>query len=193
MNLACGKEFHIYTRANSNLDELFTNREDYQLFLNRYQRYLEPVFHTLAFCLMPNHYHLLVREKEAKKIIDTVNETNKRIVLEAANALPYVRQQISNFHNSYAKAFNKIHQRRGSLFQTKPKSKEIIDLVDLLELFRYIHNNPVNHGLVKDLQDWEFSSYLDYTAQREIGFISKDELIQHFTTIEELKSFLARG
>jgi len=193
MNLACGKEFHIYTRANSNLDELFTNREDYQLFLNRYQRYLEPVFHTLAFCLMPNHYHLLVRVKEAKTIIDTVNETNNRIVLEAANALPYVRQQISNFHNSYAKAFNKIHQRRGSLFQTKPKSKEIIDLVDLLELFRYIHNNPVNHGLVKDLQDWEFSSYLDYTAQREIGFISKDELMQHFTTIEELKSFLARG
>jgi REP element-mobilizing transposase RayT len=142
---------------------------------------------------MPNHYHLLVRVKEASLIINTINETNNRLVLDNANVLQYVRQQISNFHNSYAKSFNKIHQRRGSLFQTKPKSKEIVDLVDLLEIFRYIHNNPQKHGIVSDLNDWEYSSYLDYCGVRELDFLRKDEIMKHFSSLEEVKKFIGNN
>ncbi len=113
------------------------------------------VWECLAYCLMPNHFHLLVRIKEAPLEEDKV-DINKK-----------VSRQFSHFANSYAQAFNKNWGRRGSLFIRSFKRKRILDENYLKTLVCYIHNNPVKHGFKRLPTEWEFSSFNNIIALPE--------------------------
>jgi len=129
----CGYIYHIYSHANGK-DLLFVEDSNYQNFLDRLSKYISPVAEIYAYCLMPNHFHLLVRFKDL--------ENNK-----VANEHQYLMKPFSNFLNSYAKAYNKRYNRRGALFLDFLKRKRVQDEKYLLKLLHYIHNNPVHHGL----------------------------------------------
>lgn len=103
------KYYHIYNRGN-NGENIFLEERNYHYFLKLYAKYVEPVADTFAYCLLKNHFHLLIRIKTQR-----VTE-NQQI---ADLTVREVHQQFNNLFNSYAKSINKAYKRTGSLFQKR--------------------------------------------------------------------------
>ena len=101
----------------------------------------------------------------------------------------FLIRQIINFHISYSKAINKKYNRRGSLFQEKPKAKPVLEINYLLRLARYIHRNPMKHKVVENLEDWEFSSFLDYANLRKGKIPDKNFLLANYESLEDFLEF----
>ena len=146
-----GHYYHIYNRGN-NRENIFIEERNYQHFLRLYVKYLEPVTETFAYCLMPNHFHLLVRVKTERPDLDN-----------PANLTPLttsdVMQQFANFFNAYAKAINKAYGRTGALFQKKFGRRLVTTDRYFTTLVHYIHQNPQKHGFVAHFREWPHSSY----------------------------------
>ena len=168
MELFSDQYFHIYNRSNNN-EIVFKSNDNYLYFLQKYQSYFEVDFHTLAYCLMPTHFHFLVMVKA----VDTER----------------LKNTFGMFLSSYTKAINKQLGRHGSLFQQHTKSRCIDDERYLITLVAYIHQNPIRAGLVDLLEDWEFSSYCDYSGKRDGISLSKEYVMRYFGSIEEFKRF----
>ncbi len=130
--------YHIFNRANCRTDRLFFQERNYVYFLKQWGKYLSPLLEVWAYCLLPNHFHFLVRVMDG--------DGNK------------IREQMRRFAISYAQAINKQESRRGSLFQEHPKSVLVEKEAHLLWLVYYIHNNPVHHGLSSSFWGWKYSS-----------------------------------
>ncbi len=144
-----GKFYHIYNRG-INSESLFKETSNYEHFLRLFEKYIDPVAETFAWCLMPNHFHFLIRIREFSNP-DRVSES----FLVKNPSLAF-----SHLFNAYAQAFNKRFKRTGSLFETPFKRKSINDSNYFKELVFYIHNNPVKHGFCHDLIDYPWSSYM---------------------------------
>ena len=153
-----GEFYHVYNRG-ANGAEIFFDRENYLFFLRRF-RERAPAGHVtvLAYCLMPNHYHFLLRQDD-----DT-----------SAGLLPQL------VFSGYAKAFNKRYDRTGTLFEGRYQSIWVDDDGYLLHLCRYIHANPVKAGMVLRLEDWPFSNYLEWMDLREGVLIDRDFVAEWF-------------
>jgi len=155
--------YHIYNRSN---EQIFFNRRNYLFFLGKVRKLIYPVCDILAWCLMPNHFHFLIVAN--KKSIEFTNEKHRPSLQE----LP---KNIGTLLSSYTKAINKEKQRRGSLFAHSTKAKLIEPNGNHLEnCFLYIHQNPKLAGLVKKLENWEFSSFNDFTGMREGALCNKE-------------------
>ncbi|MEA2095508.1 MAG: hypothetical protein U9P73_02285, partial [Candidatus Cloacimonadota bacterium] len=189
MNFECGKVFHIYTRANSNKDLLFKEKGNYIFFLKKYNKYLTPIFQTFCYCLLPNHYHFLIKVKESEKIFEYQTKSHYKYLKNELKINNFIQQQISNLHNSYAKAFNRKYNRRGSLFQRNPRSKNITTENYLIRASRYIHRNPIKHNLVSNLLDWKYSSYPKYMGVINSSFIDEDFIFSYFSSKQDLMNF----
>ena len=96
--LSHGDHYHIYNRGN-NRESIFREQRNYIYFLKLYEKYIPLVADTFAYCLLPNHYHLLVRVK-------TVDEQ-----VTSGMRLKNPGQQFGNLFNAYTKAYNKVYQR----------------------------------------------------------------------------------
>ena len=158
------KTFHLYSRSIGN-QNLFLSDGNYIYFLEKYAHYCGDCFETIAYCLLPNHFHFFVRVKS--------NQEDKEIV-----------KSFSNFLNSYAKAFNKAMGRSGSLFQRKFKRKLVDNDSYLSRIILYIHLNPIKHGLVKKAKDWKYSSFGAYYSDKP-SKISKELGLGWFGGISE--------
>lgn len=158
--------YHIYNHGNGD-DNLFREEKNYDFFLKKYHQHIDPIAETVAWCLMKNHFHLLVKIKdvEALRLIDRPGFQNLD-GLDERIASNLLSRQFSNFFNSYSKAFNKVYGRRGSLFIKNFKRKEIVDEQYLLSCILYIHLNPVKHGFVKTLEYWKHSSYHQFPEKQ---------------------------
>ncbi|WP_343612140.1 transposase [Chryseobacterium oranimense] len=163
--------YHIYSHANGR-DLIFREEENYKYFLDKLVKYIVPIAEIYAYCLMPNHFHLLVRFKSEDQI------PNK-------DEHKYLMKQFSNLLNGYAKAYNKRYNRKGSLFLDYLKRKRVNDNTYLIKLFHYIHNNPVNHGFVEDIKDWKYSSYHSYINLAKESKIERTEMMQYFDTVND--------
>ncbi|MEM9119215.1 MAG: transposase [Cyanobacteria bacterium P01_F01_bin.56] len=142
-SLQPGHYYHLYNRGN-NRQTIFFERENYLYFLRKFRYFVATeTVHVVAYCLMPNHYHFLIYLREAS--------------LSAA---------MHRFTMSYTNAINRRYHRCGSLFQGRFQLIHVDSDAYLLNLTRYIHLNPVKDGLVKHLEDWEFSSYHEYVESR---------------------------
>lgn len=144
----CGYVYHVYTHSNGK-DLIFRETENYRYFLDKLLKYIIPIAKIYAYCLMPNHFHLLLRFKNLDSILD--EDQHK-----------YLMKQFSNLLNGYAKAYNKKYNRKGALFLDYLKRKRVDEEKYLIKLFHYIHNNPVHHGFVSKADQWEHSSYHSY-------------------------------
>lgn len=170
-NFECEYVYHIYTHANGK-DLIFRVEENYRYFLDKLAKYIVPIAEIYAYCLMPNHFHLLVR---FKKLGEILNEDEHK----------YLMKQFSNLLNAYAKAYNKRYNRKGSLFLDYLKRKRINDERYFMKLLHYIHNNPVNHGFVEDIGKWKYSSYHSYINLAKESKIERAEMMQYFETIND--------
>lgn len=178
--------YHIYNHANGD-ENLFRERKNYGFFLKKYRQHINPVADTIAWCLMPNHFHLLVRTKSEVEIAKVstnfskvsnfgkvgergkVEERKKVEEVKAAKS-KFLSKQFSNLFSSYTQAFNKVYGRHGSLFLKNFKRKEIEEEAYLRNLILYIHLNPVKHGFTHNVVEWEHSSYAAF-PEREPDFL----------------------
>ena len=98
-------------------------------------------FTVLAYCMMPNHVHFLL--KEGKEPVEQI-----------------VKRILARFVHWY----NTKHRRVGSLFRGRFKSEPVEDESDLLPMMRFIHQSPIRAGLCSRLEDYQFSSWSEYTC-----------------------------
>lgn len=203
-NFSVGEFYHVYSRGN-NKSKIFLSENDWR----RFQKLLyvcngtqSVVFKTIqsltldkiergdslvdigAYCLMPNHFHLLLREK-----------TEGGISL-------FVQKLLT----AYSKYFNKKNERTGKLFEGAFKATHADTDEYLRYLFSYIHLNPVkiidpqwkeNGILDRDaakqyLQGYSYSSYLDYmgTERPEGKIVNRNEFPDYFEQPKEFREFI---
>jgi putative transposase len=133
--------------------------------LRLYEKYIEPVAETYAWCLMGNHFHLLVRIREEADIIKHINPTGFQN-LSGLEEIKPPHQYFSNLFNAYTKAINKRYNRHGALFERPFKRKLISNENYLKRVVIYIHNNPVHHGFCKHPVEYGWSSYLTCISKK---------------------------
>ncbi|MCY7351243.1 MAG: hypothetical protein LH606_11340 [Cytophagaceae bacterium] len=164
-----GYYFHIYNRS-VNGGDLFVDRGNYDFFLRRYDSYLSDFVETYAFCLLKNHFHLLIRVREWAAILTTfesklatgIDLTTFQKLSNLGPNSPHsdvISHQFQKFFQSYAMAFNKQQGRYGTLFQTPFKRSRIDTDAYLTQVIYYIHANPQKHGIIQDFRTYEWSSY----------------------------------
>jgi REP element-mobilizing transposase RayT len=152
-----GSFYHIYNRGN-NKQHIFFEEKNYRHFLNLFDKYLSSFVDVYAYCLMPNHFHFLVKVKEFPQTSE-VFKTSDVLQQRGSKKLTPLEKGFKDFFISYSKGINKAYDRTGSLFQAKFKKKEIVDNSYFTSIIQYIHVNPVKAKLCSQYEDYKFSSY----------------------------------
>ena len=156
--------YHVYNRGN-NGEKIFYSTRNYYHFLNLYDKYLSDCVDTYAYCLIPNHFHFLIRVRDSSVISD----------------------QFRIFFLSYSKAINKQESRTGSLFQKRFKRTTIEDTESLQWTVFYIHSNPVRHKMGKCFTNYQYSSYQSLISDKPTR-LKRKELFKLFNSRENFIS-----
>ena len=163
-----GNYYHIFNRG-VNREPIFKNPDNYIFLLQRIGQYaLSFQVSIIAYCLMPNHYHLLLRQDGDQLI---------------ANFIQAV-------FNSYSKAFNKAFRRTGRLFESPYRVIQINDSTYLIHLCRYIHRNPLEAKLVHNLIDWPYSNYPEWIGKRSGKLVDREFVSEFFPNISDYYRFV---
>ncbi len=142
--------YHIYTRG-TNKTNIFIEERNYEYFLKLYEKYIPPVAYTYAYCLLKNHFHLLIKTKSQQEIDKWAASQDKTRVTPSL--------QFAHLLNAYAKSINKAYGRVGSLFQHPFGRVVVTDKGHFRNTMLYIHLNPRKHGFINDFRRWPHSSY----------------------------------
>jgi len=141
-----GQYYHIVNRGAQRLT-IFLNDNAYLLFLALMHRYAEKYHIALiAVCLMPNHYHLLVR------------------IERNGNVNQFIQALCGNF----SRRMNKVQRRTGTIFEGRFKMKHVNTERYFRAAARYIHANPAAAGLVTNPVDWNYSDYPECMGKRQL-------------------------
>jgi len=198
--LITGEIYHVLNRGTGSIP-IFKNKYDYQKFIQIFLYYQnenppvrfsrisflpreqqEEIFSRLkkekdfrveiiAYCLMPNHFHFLLRQKKEGGIANFIRLST----------------------NSYARYFNTKYQRKGSLFEGRFGAVRIENEFQLLHVSRYIHLNPYSSFLVKNLTllvDYPFSSLPEYLGKTKEEICQKEVVLSEFSSAEKYKAFV---
>ncbi|MFZ1262615.1 MAG: hypothetical protein WAT34_03825 [Chitinophagaceae bacterium] len=164
-----GQYFHIYNRG-VNSENLFKEERNYYYFLQQYKVYCADVLETLAYCLLKNHFHLLVYVKEHVEV--PRKDGPGMFKLNAS-------KQLGHFFNSYAQSINKAHKRTGPLFESPFERKWVDNENYLRYMIYYCHHNARHHDFVKDFREWPFSSY-EAIVRNDNTLVAAEKIIQRF-------------
>ena len=186
MDLEPGNVYHLYNQGN-NRGKLFFRKENYYYFLKKIEQHICPFADLLAWCLMPNHFHLIIAlPAEKSDRLTPGHPVTNPVSLNTSTAIML---------RSYTRAINIQEKRSGSLFRERtkaiwlgsiesvkikfencnkaiPETKTDLEEEYLHNCFRYIHNNPVKAGLVEKETDWEYSSARDFAFLRDRTLIN---------------------
>lgn len=188
--LVTGQYYHIFNRGSDKRD-IFIDPDDYSRFIQTFYYYqflgpklrfskfikqkivtFEPlaekkVVEVICYCLMPNHFHFLVKQLKDNGISIF----------------------ISQLANSYTRYFNTKRNRVGPLLQGAFKAVPVESDEQLLHLSRYIHLNPIVSDLVKVLDNYQWSSYAEYINDKA-SYCQTNEILNFFPSSQEYKEFL---
>ena len=160
--------YHIFNRG-ADKQKIFYEQENYSYFL----RLLKPLvkhynFNMIVYCLMPNHFHFLI------KLNENLN----------------VGSFMSRFLDSYVTAFNNRYNRSGFLFKERYKSILVEKEEYLKYLCRYIHRNPLKANLVNKIEQWPWSNYFECVGERTGCLCDKNFIISCFSSQKQYKEFV---
>ena len=160
--------YHVYNRSIEG-KIIFKSKDNYEFLLRKMGEYIAIYnLSMIAYCLMPNHYHMLIR-------VDTNNTLS-----------PFIKR----LFNSYTQAYNKQNHRKGTIFEGSAQVKLVESDEYVLLLSRYIHLNPVQAGLVDSPGEWQYSNYLEWIGDREGRLVSRDFINAYFNTPDEYRDFV---
>lgn len=163
-----GGFFHIYNRG-INHERIFFFAGDYRYCISLIKKYSVICdISIIAFCLMPNHYHLVLRQNSDKS----------------------VSQFIGVVFNAYVQGLNKKHGRNGTLFQGRFKDVHIDEENYILQLCRYLHLNPVKAMLVEKPEEWPFSDYNDWIGKRIFAKVDIDFSSSYFRNPNDYQQYV---
>ena len=150
-------------------DEVFLHPDDYQVFLKIVREAAEGWnLKIAAYCLMSNHYHLLVQTPDAN-----------------------IARCMRHINGVYTQYFNRKHKQDGQLFRGRYKAVLVEEDSHLLEVMRYIHRNPLNAGLSKHLDEYLWCSHLGYlSSEKQWDWLIKDQLLVMLATKKTLQQKL---
>ncbi|MDQ0476135.1 transposase [Chryseobacterium sp. MDT2-18] len=143
--------YHIYNRG-INGGKLFFNHQNYLYFLKLISEKVKPVAEIHSYCLLQNHFHLLVRIKSEELIRLKFPEK------ENSHIESIISQQFSNTFNSYSQAINKHFGRTGKLFELPFRRKKMTSEQQLINTILYINKNPAKHKITNDFLSYPYSS-----------------------------------
>ncbi len=190
-----GSTYHLFNHANGK-ENLFVEEKNYVFFLERISKYILPICRIYAYCMMPNHFHLLVRVRSEEELTSYFSKSGqdeltdntgitKRIVqpFTQEQLVKKVSKSFSNLFNSYTQSFNKVYDRMGSLFMQNMKKEEVSDDNSFCKVVHYIHTNPVHHRFVDRIEDWQHSSYNIFLSKSPTK-LERDYVLQLFGGID---------
>ncbi len=180
--------YHIYNQAVGD-ENLFIQPRNYDFFWQQWNKYISPYFTNYAFCLMPNHFHMLSKAKDLTHEIMALVEkenTKKAIAFLAGKIAPntFYESQFKRFFTSFSNAINKQEERRGSLFKAKFKRTLAGDLSRFKFFIEYIHHNPIHHGFCASFEDWPQSSYLYFINEKKLKDLSTLPVLRTYANLE---------
>jgi putative transposase len=170
-----GAIHHLFARGNRR-EPLFLDAVDYALYLRLLAGIvLAKKWRLMAYCLLPNHLHLLVETPE-----------------------PNLARGMQHLHGLYARIFNDRHGFVGHVFQGRYGSKLVRDDRQFAAVARYIALNPVEAALCGDPADWDWASYGDVVESSSPAWVDATGLLTYFAgdTADPLASyveFVSRG
>lgn len=165
--------YHLYNRGVEKRD-IFQGKQDYAVFLSYLKTYLTPPpknkpfqrlrnhadqISLLAYCLMPNHFHLLLKQN-------------------SKDGMNYFMRSLATKYSVY---FNKKYKRVGPLFQGRYKGVRVKTDDQLLYLTKYIHRNPTEITR-SDLVDYSYSSYRNFLGMINLTWVKADEILGFFSS-----------
>lgn len=147
--------YHIIMRG-INRQSIFEDEEDRERLLLTLERYKATCGYSIyAYCLMDNHLHILIKEEK-----ELLAQTIRRIA------------------GSYVYWYNRKYERIGNLFQDRFKSEPVENDSYFLTVLRYIHQNPVKAGIMRNIKEYKWSSYDEYIGESKI--IDKEYTLKMF-------------
>lgn len=186
------KIFHIYNHA-VGTENLFNRDEDYIYFLKKLDEHLSPICSIVSYCLLPSHYHLLIKFSTLQDLkiffsdkiksaysIEELTKQNDDFISKQ------ISQILSNFFNTYSKHYNFINGRVGTLFKRTFRRKEVMDNDYLQQVICYIHQNPLSAGFTNKLYEWKYSSYNAIVSDKPT-LVDRAFAIDAFDDIENFK------
>lgn len=186
--LVNGEYYHVVNRGVAKMPIFVTNR-DYLRFIDTFRYYLggnidvgyskstreekdskpkEQIVEVISYCLMPNHFHFLIKQNLDDGIRNFIRKTT----------------------NSYARYFNIKRKRKGPIFEGKFKAIRVETNEQLLHLTRYIHLNPLVGYITQDLNSYIWSSYLEYLGNSESETCSKKIILDQFKSPRSYEKFV---
>lgn len=163
-------DYYQYSGISSSLSQVLKlEKEKRDFFLTQLKLKGKRLVEILSFCLMPNHFHLLLKQLQEGGI----------------------KTFLSNFSNSYTKYFNIKNNRIGPLLQGNFKAVRIEDDNQLIHVCRYIHINPAVSLVIKEeeLVDYPYTSLPEYLGRKE-GFCKIDEVLTYFSSLKRFEDFI---
>ena len=178
-----GNYYNIYNRGNNGID-VFFDSDSYYYFLKLYDKYITPIADTYAWCLLKNHFHILVytrldHEIEISKLEYSTIEKPKVIEPSIQFGILFI---------AYTQAINKKFNRTDVLFEKPFERKQITSEKYLQNVIYYIHNNAVQHGFVKQMSLYPCSSYDSILSDKPTK-IKRNEIINLYGSKEEFISY----
>ena len=170
--------YHVFNRGN-NKQKIFFQKRNYQFFEGEIKEYICPHCHVLSYCLMPNHFHLLIYLAEQIGVVPLGN-------------MQILERKIGTLQSSYTRAINKQENKTGSLFQPKCKMVEISS-ERAFACFHYIHQNPLRAGLTQSLVGWDYSSFHEYINNSDKNICSKETAYQLLHIPKENAMFIEQS
>lgn len=161
-----GNYYHIFNRG-SNRQNIFFIPENYEYFLKLLNKFLGDYVHFLAYTLLPNHFHMVIKVKDEITLKDEGNRSFKKVKKENGSLLitdvgeigKMTVGQFKRFFITYAMAINKQENRVGNLFDSKYKRLEITSQEYLQYAIFYVHYNPEKHATIKNFKEYRYSSF----------------------------------
>jgi putative transposase len=173
--------YHIYNRG-INGNKIFEEQQNFIFFMKQFLKYMNDVCEVYSYCLMPNHFHFVIKVKSEKELLLFVNEKVRQERKDGLHSLQnLVSKQISRFISSYTQSFNKVHKRHGALFESPFKRKKIDSVEYLKNVIIYVNQNPTDINL--NFRNYKFSSYLTVLSLLETNLM-RNEVIELFHDLE---------
>ena len=188
------KHYHIYNKG-INGCKIFYKLDNYHYFIKKLKEYLNDYIEFYAYCLLPNHFHFLIRVKDLTRDATSLRDgilkvTNKDAIAQSDNISisKIASEQFRKFFISYSQAINKQENRSGNLFIRHFKRIHVNSDKYLKDLVFYIHYNPVKHNFFNDYKNYAFSSYNSILSDKPTD-LNRVELLEWFDGKENYIEF----